>query len=61
MDSVGGVGIDGEVSKNFQRFLKKQGFNFLLGTKVVSATKEGNGKIKVNVQGVKDGKEQTVF
>uniref|UniRef100_A0A915MXB5 dihydrolipoyl dehydrogenase n=1 Tax=Meloidogyne javanica TaxID=6303 RepID=A0A915MXB5_MELJA len=58
MDSVGGVGIDGEVSKNFQRFLKKQGFNFLLGTKVVSATKEGNGKIKVNVQGVKDGKEQ---
>uniref|UniRef100_A0A914LCX5 Dihydrolipoyl dehydrogenase n=1 Tax=Meloidogyne incognita TaxID=6306 RepID=A0A914LCX5_MELIC len=60
MDSVGGVGIDGEVSKNFQRFLKKQGFNFLLGTKVVSATKEGNGKIKVNVQGVKDGKEQTL-
>ncbi|CAK5065682.1 unnamed protein product [Meloidogyne enterolobii] len=60
MDSIGGVGIDGEVSKNFQRFLKKQGFNFLLGTKVVSATKEGNGKIKVNVQGVKDGKEQTL-
>ncbi|KAL7078774.1 hypothetical protein ACQ4LE_001939 [Meloidogyne hapla] len=58
MDSVGGLGIDGEISKNFQRFLTKQGFKFLLGTKVVSATKEGSGKIKVNVQGVKDGKEQ---
>jgi dihydrolipoamide dehydrogenase len=60
MDSIGGVGIDAEISKNFQRSLTKQGFKFLLSTKVVNAKKESNGKIKVYIQGVKDGKEQQV-
>ncbi len=31
---VGGVGIDAEVSKQFQRIMAKQGIKFRLGTKV---------------------------
>jgi dihydrolipoamide dehydrogenase len=54
---VGGVGIDMEVSKLFQRTLTKQGMKFLLQTKVLSAKKQ-NGKITVSVEAVKDGKKQ---
>ena len=39
---VGGVGIDMDVSKTFQRSLKKQGMEFMLNTKVTSATKKSN-------------------
>lgn len=56
---VGGMGIDGEVSKTFQRTLTKQGFKFLLNTKVLGATKNGSS-ISVEVEGAKDGKKQTV-
>ena len=56
---IGGMGIDGEVSKMFQRSLTKQGFKFLLNTKVQTATKNGN-TISVEVEGAKDGKKQTV-
>lgn len=56
---VGGMGIDGEVSKNFQRTLTKQGFKFLLNTKVMGATKNGS-TISVEVEGAKDGKKQTL-
>ena len=38
-------GMDGEISKNFQRILKKQGMEFRLGTKVTAA--------KANAKGVK--------
>lgn len=34
LPSIGGAGIDGEVAKNFQRFLTKQGMKFMLNTKV---------------------------
>lgn len=59
MDSIGGVGIDGEVSKTFQKVLTKQGMLFKLGTKVVGAQKTGGG-IKVAVEDVKnpDKKEE---
>ncbi|CAB3406205.1 unnamed protein product [Caenorhabditis bovis] len=56
---VGGMGIDGEVSKTFQRTLTKQGFKFLLNTKVLGATKNGSN-ITVEVEGAKDGKKQTL-
>lgn len=60
LTSIGGVGIDGEVSKLFQRILAKQGMNFKLGTKVTSASKSG-GNILVNVENVKDpSKKETV-
>lgn len=44
---VGGMGIDMEISKNFQRILQKQGVKFKLGTKVMGATKRPDGKIDV--------------
>jgi len=52
---VGGMGIDMEMSKQFQRIMTKQGIKFKLNTKVTAARKE-NGKITVSVEGVKDGK-----
>ncbi|TKC48980.1 hypothetical protein EI555_004189, partial [Monodon monoceros] len=42
---VGGIGIDMEISKNFQRILHKQGFKFKLNTKFTGATKKSDGKI----------------
>jgi len=52
---VGGMGIDLEVSKQFQRICTKQGLKFKLNTKVTAARKEGD-KVKVSIEGVKDGK-----
>ncbi|KAI6175256.1 Dihydrolipoyl dehydrogenase [Aphelenchoides fujianensis] len=57
LGAVGGAGMDGEVAKNFQRILTKQGFKFMLNTKVMSAKKDG-GKILVSVEGAKDGKKE---
>lgn len=53
MPTIGGVGIDQEVSKSFQKILTKQGLNFRLSTKVTGASRSG-GIIKVAVQDVKD-------
>jgi len=57
MGTIGGVGVDGEIAKHFQRSLAKQGMKFLLNTKVTSAKKSG-GTITVSVEGAKDGKKQ---
>jgi len=54
---VGGMGIDAEISKNFQRIMAKQGIKFRLQTKVMAASREGD-KVKVSVEGVKDGKSE---
>lgn len=56
---VGGLGIDMEVAKNFQRSLTKQGLKFLLNTKVLSASRNGSN-IKVDTESVKDGKKEQV-
>ena len=56
---VGGLGIDMEISKNFQRSLTKQGMKFKLNTKVTGATIEGSN-IKVAIEGAKDGKQEVV-
>jgi dihydrolipoamide dehydrogenase len=61
LGTIGGAGIDGEVAKQFQRFLGKQGLKFLLNTKVMKANKTGDGKIQVHVESVKDGKQQQVI
>ncbi|KAB0798824.1 hypothetical protein PPYR_06704 [Photinus pyralis] len=53
LGSIGGVGIDGEVSQSFQKILEKQGLKFKLGTKVTGATKSGS-TIKVSVEDVKN-------
>lgn len=47
-------GMDGEVSKTFQRVLKKQKFAFKLGTKVTGVEKSGKG-LKVTVEPAKGG------
>jgi len=51
--------MDAEVSRNFQRILEKQGFKFRLSTKVVSVKKEKTGA-KVEIEGVADGKKETL-
>lgn len=51
--------MDAEVSRNLQRILEKQGFKFRLSTKVVAVKKEKNGAL-VEVEGVKDGKKETL-
>ncbi|KAL3082196.1 hypothetical protein niasHT_037834 [Heterodera trifolii] len=58
MSAIGGVGIDGEVSKQFQRSLTKQGIKFLMNTKVLGAQRTSDGQVKVQVETVKDGKKQ---
>lgn len=54
---IGGIGIDMEVSKNFQRILQKQGLKFKLNTKVTGATRTEDG-IKVSVESAKDGSKK---
>uniref|UniRef100_A0A8D2KJ75 dihydrolipoyl dehydrogenase n=1 Tax=Urocitellus parryii TaxID=9999 RepID=A0A8D2KJ75_UROPR len=57
---VGGVGIDMEVSKSFQRILQKQGFKFKLNTKVTGATKKSDGKIDVSIEAASGGKAEVI-
>uniref|UniRef100_A0A3Q2CSI8 Dihydrolipoyl dehydrogenase, mitochondrial n=1 Tax=Cyprinodon variegatus TaxID=28743 RepID=A0A3Q2CSI8_CYPVA len=57
---VGGMGIDMEISKNFQRILQKQGLKFKLNTKVMGATKRPDGKIDVTVEAAAGGKNETL-
>lgn len=59
MPTIGGVGIDSEVSKNFQRILTKQGLKFKLNTKVLKADKV-DGRIHVEVEDVKNNKKETL-
>lgn len=53
LTSIGGVGIDGEVAKTFQKILTKQGIQFKLGNKVTGAQKSG-GVVKVSIEDAKD-------
>lgn len=57
---VGGIGIDMEISKNFQRILQKQGFKFKLNTKVTGATKKSDGKIDVSIEAASGGKAEVI-
>lgn len=52
-------GMDGEVSKQFQRTLAKQGFDFKLATKVTGVEKTETGA-KVTVEPVAGGAAETV-
>jgi len=60
LDTIGGVGIDGDLAKQFQKTMKKQGLKFKLNTKVMGATEDANGNIAVEVEGVKNGKKETI-
>ncbi|MBB5275713.1 dihydrolipoamide dehydrogenase [Rhizobium rosettiformans] len=58
LDTILG-GMDGEVSKQFQRILAKQGMEFNLGAKVTGVEKSGEGA-KVTFEPVKGGEAQTL-
>lgn len=59
MGSIGGQGVDSEVSKTFQRILTKQGLKFKLNTKVLKADKV-DGMIQVEVEDVKSNKKESL-
>ena len=44
-------GLDGELSVQFEKILKKQGINFILGTKV-TGTNESSDGVEVNIENV---------
>lgn len=56
---IGGLGIDMETSKAFQKILTKQGLKFKLETKVTGAEKTNEG-VRVHVEGAKGGNSETV-
>ncbi|MBP1858510.1 dihydrolipoyl dehydrogenase [Rhizobium herbae] len=58
LDTILG-GMDGEVSKQFQRMLAKQGIDFKLGAKVTGVVKSGKGA-KVTYEPVKGGDAATI-
>ncbi len=58
LDNILG-GMDGEVSKQFQRMLGKQGFEFKLGSKV-TGVKKGKKGASVTFEPVKGGDAETV-
>jgi dihydrolipoamide dehydrogenase len=51
--------MDGEVSKTFQRILKKQGINFKLGTKVTAAKKTRAG-VTLTIEPAKGGAAEQI-
>jgi dihydrolipoamide dehydrogenase len=52
-------GMDGEVSKQMQRILQRQGMSFKLGMKVTSAT-PGDGGVSVTIEPAKGGAAETI-
>jgi len=58
LDTILG-GMDGEVSKQFQRLLSKQGFEFRLGAKVIAVAKGKKGA-SVTFEPVKGGAAETI-
>jgi dihydrolipoamide dehydrogenase len=58
LDTILG-GMDGEVSKQFQRLLSKQGFEFKLGSKVTAVTRDKKGA-SVTFEPVKGGDAETI-
>lgn len=52
-----GASMDGEVAKATQKFLQKQGLKFKLGTKVLSASRDGE-TVNIEVENVKKGSKE---
>lgn len=51
--------MDTDISKQFQRSLKKQGINFIFNTKVTGGAIK-DGKASLEIEGVKNGKKETL-
>ncbi|EMG50178.1 LPD1 Dihydrolipoyl dehydrogenase [Candida maltosa Xu316] len=54
-----GAGMDGEVAKQSQKLLAKQGLDFKLGTKVVKGERDGE-IVKIEVEDVKSGNKSEI-
>jgi dihydrolipoamide dehydrogenase len=52
-------GLDGEIAKQFQRILQRQGMKFLLSSKVAGIEERGDG-LSVQVEGATNGDKQTL-
>lgn len=52
-------GLDGEVARQFQRILTKQGIDFKLGMRVTGVEKRGAG-VRVNYEPAKEGKAESI-
>ncbi|KAI9743312.1 MAG: dihydrolipoamide dehydrogenase precursor [Claussenomyces sp. TS43310] len=59
LGQIGGPGMDAEIAKASQKFLKKQGLEFKLNTKVMGGDVSGD-KVKLQVEAAKGGKEETL-
>lgn len=59
LPQIGGPGMDSELAKASAKFLKKQGIDFKLNTKVLSGDASGD-KVKLEVEAAKGGKQETV-
>lgn len=60
LGQIGGVGIDGEITKKFQQILTKQGLKFKLNTKVVGAKKISDDQVEIEVEPAKGGPKETL-
>ena len=59
LGAIGGPGMDGEIAKQSQKILAKQGLKFKLNTKVVQGDASGES-VKIEVEAAKGGKQETV-
>ena len=59
LNHIGGPGMDTEISKATQKIFRKQGLNFMLGTKVLSGDTSGD-KVALKIGAAQGGEEQTV-
>jgi dihydrolipoamide dehydrogenase len=59
LPQIGG-GLDSEITKNFQRILKKQGFKFMLNTKVTASEVQDNGMVKLTYEPSKGGDSKEI-
>jgi len=59
MPNIGG-GLDLELSKSFQRILKKQGFKFMMGTKVTGSSLGADGKVTLSYEKSKGGDSKEI-
>lgn len=60
MPQIGGVGIDSDIAKNFQKILTKQGLKFMLGKKVLGGSKKGS-EVEIDIEDAKSGKKEKVY
>jgi len=59
LKTIGGLGIDTEVAKNFMQTLKKQGIEFKMETKVTGVEKQASGAIKVTTEAAAGGGQES--